>query len=79
MYQNNARGIFVRVDNGVMDEYMKPAKRKIKIISSERYEGGDDAAQVSIVEDVPLLPTCNRSRPRNSTINSTDEEEGGQQ
>ena len=42
MYQNTTRGIFVRVDNGVMDEYMKPAKRNIKIISSERYEGGDD-------------------------------------
>ena len=32
------------------------------------YEGGDDAAQVSIVKDVSLLSARNRSRPR-STIN----------
>ena len=32
------------------------------------YEGGDDAAQVSIVKDIPLRSARNRSRPR-STIN----------
>ena len=32
------------------------------------YEGGDDAAQVSIVKDVSLLSARNRSHPR-STIN----------
>ena len=32
------------------------------------YKTRYDAAQVSIVEDVPLLPTRNRSRPRSSTI-----------